>query len=259
LDLPKLPAIDPKKIMDFAVPVGWGISNPARFRELMMEAAKLVAPGVYFADNLFTWCRNISLFEDVAFRQAWEANIKNDADRAIAWRRYILASAACHCVQLAGDFVECGVYWGTGVKTVVDYLGGRAFPKTFWAYDTFDHNPVQGHAFADQGPGFHERVVARFAGYEQVKLVKGTIPEVLRAGGPSAIALLHLDLNSAAYEVAALDCLFDKVVAGGIVVLDDYEWAGPYRGQKIAEDRWFEQRNYRVMPLPTGQGLVFKR
>ena len=45
---------------------------------------------------------------------------------------------------------------------------------------------------------------------------------------------------------------------GGIVILDDYEWAG-YREQKRREDPWFEQRGYRVFPLPTGQGLVFKR
>ena len=44
-------------------------------------------------------------------------------DQAIAWRRYMLACAACHCVQLEGDFVECGVYQGTGVKTVVGRTG----------------------------------------------------------------------------------------------------------------------------------------
>jgi hypothetical protein len=32
-----------------------------------------------------------------------------------------------------------------------------------------------------------------------------------------------------------------------------------YREQKISEDAWFEQRQYRVFPLPTGQGLVLKR
>jgi O-methyltransferase len=65
-------------------------------------------------------------------------------------------------------------------------------------------------------------------------------------------------LNEAPAEIAALDSLFDRVVPSGMVILDDYEWAG-YREQKLAEDPWFEARGYRVMPLPTGQGLVFKR
>ena len=259
MDIPRLPKVDPKRLIDFKTATSWGISDPKRFFELMNEAAKLVAPGIYLGDNLFTWCRNNSVFEDAAFRLAWESNIKNDADRAIAWRRYVLASAACHCAQLPGDFVECGVYWGSGVKTVVDYLGGKAFPKTFWAYDTFDSNPVPGHAFAGQKEGFFQQVAARFAGYGQVRLVKGLIPGAFDGAEPPAVAYLHIDLNDAEAEIATLDRLFDKVVPGGMVILDDYEWSGVYRPQKIAEDQWFQDRNYRVMPLPTGQGLVFKR
>ncbi len=56
-----------------------------------------------------------------------------------------------------------------------------------------------------------------------------------------------------------LDVLFDRVVSGGMIILDDYEWAGIYRTQKIAEDSWFDERQYRVIPIPTGQGLLIKR
>jgi hypothetical protein len=76
---------------------------------------------------------------------------------------------------------------------------------------------------------------------------------------PERIAWLHLDLNQPAAELAALDALFDRIVPGGLLILDDYEWAMAYRRQKIAEDPWFEARKYRVIPLPTGQGLVIKR
>ena len=163
MDLPKLPPLNLEQIVNFYTPKSWGISDPARFAALMEEARKLVTPGSYLGDNLFTWGRNNSLFEDTEFRTAWQQNIQNDADQAIAWRRYILACAAYHCVQLAGDFVECGVYTGTGIKTVMDYLGGPAFPKTFWGYDTFDYNPVEGHSFAGQQAGFFETVQQRFA------------------------------------------------------------------------------------------------
>jgi len=259
MTLPSRAAPDLHKLANFQMPTSWGITDPKRFFELMKEAATLVAPGVYFGDNLFTWCRNNSLFDDAVFRSAWESNIKNDADRAIAWRRYVLACAAYHCVQLPGDFVECGVYSGSGVKTVVDYLGAKAFPKPFWCYDTYDYHPVEGHAFAGQKPGFFEEVQRRFDGYDQVKLIKGLIPGVFDSQSPEAIAYLHIDLNNAEAEIATLDHLFDRIVPGGIIILDDYEWAGPYRPQKIAEDAWLEERQYRVMPLPTGQGLLIKR
>jgi O-methyltransferase len=258
MELPRLAPIKPDQLINFATPKSWGISDPARFNALMEEAKSLVTPGYYLGDNLFTWGRNNSLFEDVAFRQAWTANIQNDADQAIAWRRYVLACLAYNCLPLPGDFVECGVYAGSGIKTVMDYLGGKDFPKPFWGYDTFDYNPVQGHSFAGQAEGFYHQIKARFDGYPQVRLIQGFIPDSFAQGMPEKIAYRHIDMNNAAGEIAALDNLFERVVSGGVIVLDDYEWS-IYRGQKQAEDPWFEARGYRVVPLPTGQGMLIKR
>ena len=184
--------------------------------------------------------------------------MQNDADQSIAWRRYLLVCAACHVRPLVGDFVECGVYLGSGIKTVIDYFGAEDFPQHFWGYDVFDFNP-QGHVFADQKEGLYERVCARFADYPRVHLIRGLLPESFAQGMPSKIAYLHIDLNQAEPEIAVLEALFDRVVSGGIIMLDDYEWAMVYRTQKIQEDPWFERRGYRVWPLPTGQGMVIKR
>jgi hypothetical protein len=257
--LPKLTIADPARIYNFKSHQSWGIADPERFRRLMDEAVGLVEAGSYLGDNLFTWMRNLSLLEDSAFRNAWQSNVASPSDEAIAWRRYILCCAACHCVQLEGDFVECGVLNGTGVKTVIDYFGRESFARRFWAYDSFDTNPVEGHSFTGQHEGLFDRVQARFAGYDQVRLVRGLLPGSLHGNSPERIAYLHIDLNKAEFEIAVLEALFDRVVPGGIVVLDDYEWSGAYRDQKIAEDRWLAARNYRVFPLPTGQGLVLKR
>jgi O-methyltransferase len=173
---------------------------------------------------------------------------------------YFLACCAYQCVQLEGDFVECGVYWGTGIKTVVDYLGGKNFPKTFWGFDTYDYHPAEGYAnLSGQEEGFFQKVQARFTGYNQVNLIQGLLPDVFAEHCPNKIAYLHIDLNSAKYEIAVLEHLFDKVVSGGIIILDDYEWAMEYRPQKIAEDTFFDARRYRVIPLPTGQGMLIKR
>lgn len=258
MTLPKLSPASANAIISFKVDTNWGVSDPAEFAQLMARMVQLVTPGYYAGDNLFTWGRNNSLFEDQAFRKSWEDNQLGPSDQAIAWRRFILACAGYHCAQLPGDFVECGVYQGSGVKTIVDYLGGPAFPKTFWAYDTYDTNPTE-HNFAAQKEGLFESVQKRFEGYANVRLVKGLLPQSLEGDSPEKIAYLHIDLNSAEFEIAVLNVLFDRLVPGGILILDDYEWAGSYRGQKIAEDQWFDARSYRVFPLPTGQGLVLKR
>lgn len=257
--LPKLTPISLDSVSNFASNTYWGVSDKQRFDALMREAITLVNPGSYLGDNLFTWSRNNSFLDDTVFKKAWEKNVTSDADVAIAWRRYILACSAYHCMHLDGDFVECGVYNGTGIKTVIDYMGETKFPKTFWGYDTFDYNPVKGHAFAGQEAGFYEKVKDRFVEYPQVKLIKGFIPDSFEQGAPQKIAYLHIDLNNAEGEIAALEHLFDKVVSGGMIILDDYEWSNPYRAQKQAEDPWFEMRGYHVFPLPTGQGFVLKR
>ncbi len=259
MNLPKLTAGDPDKVYSFSKHLSWGVSDEGRFNELIAEAVKLVHPGSYFGDNLFTWCRNISFADDQPFVQALESNFKTRSDEATVWRRYVQACAAYHCVQLPGDFVECGCYFGTGVKTVMDYLGGKEFPKIFWAYDTFDYHPVAALACPDHQPGLFDEVRKRFDGYRQVRLAKGLIPGVFDVECPASISYLHIDLNHAESEIAALDRLFPLVVPGGVILLDDYEWSADYRRQKIAEDAWFEARSYRVMPLPTGQGLVIKR
>jgi O-methyltransferase len=249
--LPKYSTPDKSLVSSFFFPMFWGTAD---------DKSEKLADGVYFGDNLLTWARNLSMLDDGPFVAAWKDNVENNADKAIVWRRYVLACAAYHCVQLEGDFVECGAYTGVGVKTVVDYLGGPAFPKTFWCYDLFEHDDTMlNHAMPGHGEGLYERVRKKFARYPQVRILKGRIPEVFADGCPERIAYLHIDLNQAPAEVASLEHLFDRVVPGGIVILDDYEWSGGYRAQKLAEDAWFDKRQYRVMPLPTGQGLVIKR
>lgn len=242
--------------------------NPASQSEDPKQVAALariivdnVAPGTHFADSFLTWGRNNSMFDDAPFVAAWRENLEGiPGYEAIVWRRYILACAGYHAVQLDGDFVECGCYTGTGVKTVVDYLGGKQFPKTFWAYDLFEHAAGEvHHAVPGHGSDLYQQVQARFNSYPSVRIFRGRVPEVLAGQSPERIAYLHIDMNEAPAEIAALDALFDSVVPGGIVILDDYEWSLSYRGQKLAEDPWFEARLYRVFPLPTGQGLVIKR
>lgn len=258
--LPKLDPLPAGTLKNFFYPLFWGTSDPRVVLGSIEQASRLVDGGFHFADNFFTWMRNNSMLEDGPFMRAWETNAESESDKAIVWRRYVLSCAAYHCVQLRGQFVECGAYTGVGVKTVVDYLGGVSFPKEFWIYDLFEYEEGMPHrAMPEHGKDLYARVRRKFESYPQVRVCKGAIPEVFDRASPDEIAYLHIDLNQAPAEIAALNVLFDRVVPGGIIILDDYEWSGVYRVQKQAEDPWFEQRNYRVIPLPTGQGLVIKR
>ena len=64
-------------------------------------------------------------------------------------------------------------------------------------------------------------------------------------------------MNNAEAERGALERLFGRVSRGAAIVFDDYGWDG-YRDQKDAADAFLGERGYRVLELPTGQGLVIK-
>jgi O-methyltransferase len=260
MTLPPLSPAVPGQVINYIYPALWVAQDLPEVVRLAQEIIARVPGGVHLADSFLAWGRNNSMLEDAAFLQAWAGNNETDSDRTAIWRRYILATTGYHAVQLDGDFVECGCYRAVGLKTVVDYLGGPAFPRGAWGYDLFEHEKgMAHHAMPAHGPDLVETVRAKFAGYNTVRIVQGEIPASFAQAVPDRIAWLHLDLNQPAAELAALDALFDRIVPGGMLILDDYEWAMAYRGQKLAEDPWFEARKYRVIPLPTGQGLVIKR
>lgn len=143
--LPKLDPLPAGTLKNFFYPLFWGTSDPRVVLGSIEQASRLVDGGFHFADNFFTWMRNNSMLEDGPFMRAWETNAESESDKAIVWRRYVLSCAAYHCVQLRGQFVECGAYTGVGVKTVVDYLGGVSFPKEFWIYDLFEYEEGMPH------------------------------------------------------------------------------------------------------------------
>jgi hypothetical protein len=219
---------------------------------------------VYHADHLITVERCMGFVEDKKFTSALDASARTAQNRSLAWRLHTLSWAASQAIHLPGDFVECGVFEGFCSHFLCEYLDFGNVEKRFILYDTFKGVPDQHRSTSPVAAGAYEvdklleSVRDRFAPFPNVSIVQGSVPEVLAGNAPEEVCFLHLDMNSASAEVGALEILFDRVVPGGMIVLDDYGWQ-VYRQQKIAEDEFFAARNYRVMELPTGQGLVVKR
>ena len=226
----------------------------------------------FYGDQMATLQKSCDFLKDPRFKFAFYSNADNEFDQQPAWRLHTLCWAAKHALKLPGDFVECGVYTGFMSNVVADFVDFSARDKTFYLYDTFSgfddryssandfHLPGFYNFIQEQytRPNLYDEVVARFKPYQNIKVLRGAVPDVLAEDSPTSISYLHIDMNSPAAEVAALDVLFDRVVPGGLIILDDYGWA-MFHKQKEAEDQWFADRGYMAMELPTGQGLVIKR
>lgn len=242
---------------------GLDAAKLARLEEAL-AVVKECYPRHFAADMLISLDRNMSFCDDAQFMQSFNSAAQTAQEHSLIWRLHVLAWAGDHCRHLPGDFVECGVYRGFCTAVIARFLDFGNLPKQWHLYDTFSGVPEDQLNSDHDNPeiykdaGLHAYVLNRFVEYPNIKVVRGRVPEVLAEHAPSSIAFLHIDMNSADAELGALEQLFGRVVPGGMAVLDDYGWFY-YREQKHVEDWFFARAGYRVLELPTGQGLVIKR
>ena len=102
-----------------------------------------------------------------------------------------------------------------------------------------------------------DTVIDNFSEWKNVRVIVARVPATLEKIHSHCIAYLHLDMNCAPPEVAAISYLWSRLVSGAVVLLDDYAYFG-YRQQKLAMDAFAETKQVKILALPTGQGLLVK-
>jgi hypothetical protein len=251
----------------------------AFFNQVIADTLRQDHSAIFWGDRLLTLDKSAGFLDRPDFAAAF-ASIRGshaydqyNGEGGISWRLHTLVWAAEQAIKVSGDFVECGVFKGDMSWVIATLLGDRLADRAFHLFDSFeglspdlakpedypDHPGfIEWARSCYAEPGLFERVGERFSLMPNVRVVKGFLPEALIGRIPQRIAFLHIDLNSPRAEIACLEYLFDRVSAGGIIVLDDYGWRA-FRAQKDAEDAFFCGRGYTVLELPTGQGLVLKR
>lgn len=217
-------------------------------------------------DNMAVVARNMRFAIDKTFMRYFKEFCVTPEDEAKVWRLHGYCWAARSALSVPGDFVECGVYQGLYSSIMTACLDFERQDKTLYLYDTFaglDENWSSDYERENVVRNYHctgveEMVSTRFAQYSNVKVVKGVVPEILERTAPEKIAFLHLDMNAAQAEIAALDKLAGKLTDGAIVLMDDF---GRYENYPLclALEKWWRTRGHEVLEIPTGQGMVIVR
>jgi len=217
-----------------------------------------------FREDGLSTSHNCDFIKDPQFLRAYEAAQKHESGVNIRWRMHVTQWAGSHAMQLGGDFVECGVNRGFLSASVMSYLNFKSLhDRKFFLFDTYsglvdalvteEDAAAYRHPYAD----CYDFVVDSFKEYPNVVIVKGVVPDSLRTVEIDRVAYLSIDMNCVQPEIAAMEYFWPRLVAGGIVIIDDYGFSG-HEAQKRAADKFAASVGAKILSLPTGQGLLLK-
>ena len=223
----------------------------------------------YFEDGMISI--HLSNFrKDPKFVKAKQISLKRTgASEDIDWRLHVFLWAAKTCSKLNGDFIECGVNTGFLCRACVEFLDWDNLGKTMYLIDTFEGIPVELVTEKEKKinkqylnpkgyKGTYSSVKQAFQGIDNIRIIKGKVPSCLGEVKSEKIAFMSIDMNSVVAEIGALEYFWDKIVEGGMIVLDDYGYSPKYLEQRLAIDQWASKQGVDILSVATGQGLILK-
>ena len=228
----------------------------------------------YAEDGLFS-IHGPRFRTDQRFRSAYNRGVTASlgVDPHFEWRVHIALWAATKALSVPGDFVECGVNAGFISSAIMSYLDWSSCQRTFFLLDTFAGPVIQQFSSDEIARGRLkiaqealevgayvtdlERVRINFSEWKNATVVQGDIPDVLASLTLPSVAFLHIDMNCATPESAALEFFWPRLSPGAIVLLDDYGYFG-HECQAEALDHLAQRLGAEILVLPTGQGLLVR-
>ena len=256
------------------------IRAPRRLKQLIKRwfayAGYQVFPtGTCYAQDGLITIHNDRFRRTAAFRDAYLRGVTagNGVDPGFDWRLHVALWAAELGSRVAGDFVECGVNAGFISSAIMQRLQWNRLNRRYYLVDTFSGPPV--FQFSDTEVQLGRRRIAEdaiaagayvtdlsrvrenFAEWPSAVVVQGLIPDVLSTLPVEQVAFLHIDMNCAYPEQAALEHFWGRLSSGAVVLLDDYAYHG-YDQQTDAMDTVAERVGANILSLPTGQGLIIR-
>ena len=184
-------------------------------------------------------------------------------------RLYVLYQAIWNVRHLLADGVsmaEVGVYRGGGTYFMA-LVANKMFEKkaTIHAFDTFEGHPdeIVPAVDFDHRPGMFgdtsfPEVQAYLAGFTNVRLHKGRFQDRCVEVSGEQFCFVHVDVDIFSATRAGLDFFADRLLKGGVIVVDDYGFT-TCQGAKAAVDSFIEYRTgFIKLHLDTGQCVLIK-
>ena len=246
------------------------VSPPVRFRGWGMTTTH--APPWETGEREAQFRSSLQLAHALEF--TGEAGISRATVDTLAWRHWFVTFAARHAVAAcrASDDIlhaaEFGVADGTTAFFALRELthalpGDRVRFHLFDAWgamradDLLPGEAIQGGRYANLSLEATRRNLSPFDAL--LTWHPGYVPASLEEPGalPSSLSYVHIDLNAArpTYEVCRR--VWPILAAGGVVLFDDYGWAG-FEDTKRVVDGFALEVGALVLTAPTAQAMLIK-
>lgn len=164
-------------------------------------------------------------------------------------------------IDLPGDVIELGVFKGNSLIQFASFreLLENEKSRKIIGFDAFGEFPNDVSLKSDQEfvENWNEQFKSEFLSKEDLEnslshknvgnfeLIKGdikeTLVEFLNKNPHTKVALLHIDVDVYEPALIGLELLFDRVVKGGVIILDDY---GTVEGETRAVDLFLKDKDY---------------
>jgi O-methyltransferase len=181
--------------------------------------------------------------------------------------------------QIAGDFVECGVWRGGNAVIAANLFNRHGIKdKQIWLYDTFDgmvepeeidrsfKGEIAKEIFSDvktekggstwsyASLDYVKKVMEKSTyPFQNFKFIQGKVEDtlVIAVNLPEKICLLRLDTDWYTSTKSEMDILFSKLAIGGVLIIDDY---GDWQGSRKAVDEYLANHNIKMPLFRLGSG-----
>jgi hypothetical protein len=213
---------------------------------------------------------DMHFLDDEKFKRSQSRAIKASGnDYGIPLRLHQAIWCAELGYELGGDgiFVELGTGKGFVMSAVCDFLSKefKGFEsREVYLFDTFLPYFLDKDGFPDERLGTNphygetfEKVAENFSEWKNVSVVKGSLPATLEEISDKKISFLHIDLNSPRVEIECLRIVWNQVLPGAPILIDDYAYSG-YSDTLAAFNNVAKSLNLKILTTASGQGLAFK-
>ncbi|MFD3479525.1 TylF/MycF/NovP-related O-methyltransferase [Streptomyces sp. NPDC058695] len=190
---------------------------------------------------------------------------------------FILATRHIVRHDIPGDIVECGVWRGGSMQACAKALLSQGdTERGLYLFDTYEgmtppteedlrrDGKSAGELLAAQGKDRPIWAVATLddvkSGFQDIPypadrlhFVQGRVEDTVPQQAPEQISILRLDTDWYASTKHELDHLYDRLVPGGVLLIDDY---GYWQGSRQAVDEFLEKTGERLLLLRMDEGRI---